>query len=295
MTAHVTRFAPSPTGPLHLGHALAALIAHDLARATGGSCRLRLEDIDSTRSRPEHAAAIGNELAWLGLAFDGEVLVQSARRDTYAAALDALTRQGLTYPCFCTRREIAAEVARLATAPHGPDGPPYPGTCRTLSSGERAARIAAGATPALRLDSGACRALPVAANLGFVEHGRGPAGEHGTQAVDPALLGDIVLGRRDVGVSYHLACVVDDAAQGVTLVTRGDDLFAASHVQRLLQAVLGLPSPAYYHHRLVRDRQGRRLAKRDQARSLSVLRAAGITPATVRRALRTGTEALLEP
>jgi glutamyl-Q tRNA(Asp) synthetase len=293
MNATVTRFAPSPTGPLHLGHALAALVAHDLARAAGGSFRLRIDDIDTARCRPEHVAAINADLDWLELRPDGEPLVQSGRLAAYREALGRLTALGLTYPCFCTRREIAAEVARLPVAPHGPEGPVYPGTCRQLPAGERAARQAAGIEPAIRLDSAACARAAGPRPLAFTELGAGPHAESGPQAVRPGLLGDIVLARRDLGVSYHLACVVDDAAQGITVISRGEDLFAATHVQRLLQAVLGLPVPAYHHHRLVRDAAGRRLAKRDAARTLGALRAGGISAASVRAALRRGMEASL--
>jgi glutamyl-Q tRNA(Asp) synthetase len=284
MPLTVTRFAPSPTGPLHTGHALAALVAHDLARRAGGRFLLRFEDIDATRCRPEYEAGIGTDLAWLGLAWDAPPWRQSARLDAYRVALDRLIDRGLAYPCFCTRRDIAAEVARMGAAPHGPEGPLYPGTCRQLAGADRAARLAGGTVPAWRLDAAACSAA--AGALGFTEHGRGPGGEHGDIAVDPALLGDVVLGRRDLGVAYHLACVVDDAAQGVTLVTRGEDLFPATHVQRLLQAVLGLPVPAYHHHVLVRDGSGRRLAKRDADRSLAALREAGTDPASLAAELR---------
>jgi glutamyl-Q tRNA(Asp) synthetase len=289
-----TRFAPSPSGPLHLGHALAAVVAHDLARAGGGQFHLRLEDLDVGRCEPRHAAAISSDLAWLGLAVDGEALVQSARVDLYRHHLDALTDRGLTYPCFCTRGDIAAEVARMRTAPHGttagPEGPLYPGTCRGLTAAERAARLAAGQVPAIRLDVAACRRLGGTEALRFFESGRGPTGQHGWIMVEPGLLGDVVLGRRDIGVSYHLACVVDDAAQRVTLVSRGNDLFAAAHLQRLLQHLLGIEPPAYHHHRLLRDPQGRRLAKRDGASSLARLRAQGIEGVEVAGLLRAGNE-----
>jgi len=284
MPLTVTRFAPSPTGPLHTGHALAALVAHDLARRAGGRFLLRFEDIDAARCRPEHVAGSLADLAWLGLAWDAAPWHQSTRLAAYRAALDRLIDRGLAYPCFCTRRHIAAEVARMGAAPHGPEGPVYPGTCRRLSAGARAERLAEGAVPAWRLDAAACSTL--AGSLTFTESGHAPGGAPGTIAVDPALLGDVVLGRRDLGVAYHLACVVDDAAQGITLVTRGEDLLAATHVQRLLQAALGLPEPAYHHHILVRDPAGRRLAKRDAERSLAALRAAGTDPATLARDLR---------
>jgi glutamyl-Q tRNA(Asp) synthetase len=286
MPSTVTRFAPSPTGPLHRGHALAALVAHALAHRAGGGFLLRIEDIDSSRCRPEYVAGIEHDLRWLGLQWDGPALHQSTRLGAYSAALNSLVDRELAYPCFCTRREIAAEVARMGAAPHGPEGPLYPGTCRQLTADERAARIAAGLVPALRLDVAACCATLATTTLLFTEQGRGPAGESGVVTVRPGLLGDIVLGRRDVGVAYHLACVLDDAAQGVTLVTRGEDLFTATHVQRLLQAVLALPVPAYHHHVLVRDASGRRLAKRDDAESLATLREAGVAAAGLRASLR---------
>lgn len=272
----VTRFAPSPTGFLHLGHAHAALFAHRAAREAGGRFLLRLEDIDATRCRPEFAGAILEDLAWLGLAWDGDVRVQSAHLPEYRAVLDALAARGLLYPCFCTRAEIAREVAEAAAAPHGPDGAPlYPGTCRHLAPAERARRIAAGAPYALRLDM--ARALAaVAGPLDYVERGTGRV------ACDPARFGDVVLARRDVPASYHLCVTHDDALQGVTLVTRGEDLRAATDLHRLLQALMGWPAPAYAHHRLLTDADGRRLAKRDRALTLRALRAAGRPAAAVR-------------
>lgn len=280
-----TRFAPSPTGPLHLGHALAAIIAHDLARAAGGRFLLRIEDIDRARCRPEFEAGIVADLRWLGIDWDGAVLRQSERLGRYAARLAALAAEGLAYPCFCTRGAIAAELARMPGAPQGAEGPLYPGTCRRLSADERAARLTAGEAAAWRLDVAAGVERIGPAGLCFEETGRGPGGEHGSIAVDPAAAGDVVLGRRDLGVSYHLAVVLDDHEQGVSLVSRGEDLFASTHVQRLLQAVLGLDVPRYHHHRLVRDAAGRRLAKRDRDLALAALRAAGTTPAQVRREL----------
>jgi glutamyl-Q tRNA(Asp) synthetase len=277
-----TRFAPSPTGGLHLGHALAALTAHDLARRTAGRFLLRIEDIDAARCRPALVRGILEDLDWLGLRADGPVLRQSEHLERYRARLAGLGARGLAYPCFCTRGDIAAEIARMPAAPQGAAGPVYPGTCRALSPAERARRVAAGEPHAMRLDVAACLAALGGPALEFEETGRGPAGEAGPVRVEPAASGDIVLGRKDVGVSYHLACVLDDDWQGVTLVTRGEDLFAATHVQRLLQAVLALAVPRYHHHRLVRDEQGRRLAKRDEARSLAALRAAGVTAAEVR-------------
>jgi len=266
----VTRFAPSPTGFLHLGHAFAALTA---ARA-GERFLLRIEDLDTARSRAEFVEAIAEDLRWLGLAWEEPVLRQSSRTEAYRTALDMLERQHLLYPCFCTRKEIAEEMARAVEAPHGPDGPLYPGTCRHLSEAERAARIAAGAPYALRLDWEKAAAL--AGPLRFEERGRGAI------AVESGLFGDVVLARKDMPAAYHLAVVVDDAFQGVTLVTRGNDLFAATHVQRLLQALLGLPEPAYAHHRLVLDASGKKFSKRDRAVTLRSLRADGVTPNEIR-------------
>ncbi|MFP4005060.1 MAG: tRNA glutamyl-Q(34) synthetase GluQRS [Alphaproteobacteria bacterium] len=292
MTPPVTRFAPSPTGPLHLGHAFAALYAHDAA--AGGRFLLRIEDLDRGRSRAEYEQAIHDDLAWLGLTWEMPVMRQSERADAYRAALDRLEAAGLLYPCFCTRKEIQAEIAASAAAPHGPgavsgpnavsgpEGPVYPGTCRALSAGEREERIAAGAPFALRLDMGrALKACP--GPLSFEERGAGPGGETGVITAAPEPFGDVVLARKDAAAAYHLACVVDDAEQGVTLVTRGEDLFAATHLHRLLQALLGLPVPAYAHHRLIRDETGRRLAKRDDARALATLREQGASAEDVRR------------
>lgn len=281
-----TRFAPSPTGLLHLGHAYAAIFAHDLARASDGRFLLRIEDIDIGRCRPEYENAILEDLTWLGLSWEGPVWRQSERMEVYAKALARLEEQDLLYPCFCTRRSIAEEVARAGGAPQGADGPAYPGTCRTLSITERLERKTASSAYALRLD--VIRALELAkpragAPLLFEEDGSGPAGEHGTIVADPRLMGDVVLARKDVPVSYHLAVVVDDAAQGVTLVTRGKDLFGATHLHRLLIALLDLPVPVWRHHELVRDPAGRRLAKRDGARSLRSLRERGASPTDIRR------------
>lgn len=280
-----TRFAPSPTGRLHLGHALAALTAHDLARRSGGRFLLRIEDIDTARCQPAFEAAILDDIAWLGLGVDGPVLRQSGETARYRGALADLSSRGLTYPCFCTRGAIAAELARMPAAPQGPEGPVYPGTCRTLPEGERRRRLDAGEPHALRLDVAACRVAIDDRPLAFEETGHGPGGEHGAIRVEPAASGDIVLARKDLGVSYHLAVVLDDHAQGVTLVSRGEDLFPATHVQRLLQVVLGLDLPRYHHHRLVRDASGRRLAKRDGDTTLAALRAAGITPPEIRAQL----------
>ncbi|MGH7102040.1 MAG: tRNA glutamyl-Q(34) synthetase GluQRS [Acetobacteraceae bacterium] len=279
----VTRFAPSPTGLLHLGHARAALFAWRLARARGGRFLLRLEDLDTTRCRPEFAAAILEDLAWLGLDWDGAVRVQSAHLETYRALLESLAARGLVYPCFCTRRAIQAEIAAAAAAPHGapaaaPDGAPrYPGTCRLLEAHQRQARIDAGESYAVRLDMAA--AIRLAGPLTFIDRGI----EAGAEVIcDPAPFGDVVLGRKDIPASYHLAVTHDDAYQGVTLVTRGEDLRAATSVQRLLQALFGWTAPEYRHHPLLTNRAGQRLSKRDGAMSLRALRAAGVSPASVR-------------
>jgi glutamyl-Q tRNA(Asp) synthetase len=270
----VTRFAPSPTGYLHLGHAYSALIAWRAAREAGGRFLLRIEDIDTTRCRPEFTAAILEDLAWLGIDWDGDVREQSEYFADYEAALDKLDGMGVIYPCFCTRAAIAAEIVRAAGAPQGEEGPIYPGTCRNLPIEERLRRIAAGESFALRLDVG--RALARTGPLEWEEDGEGII------AADPELLGDVVLARKDTPTSYHLAVTVDDALQGVTLVTRGADLSTATNIHRLLQALLDLPTPRYRHHKLLTDASGKRFAKRDKALTLRALREAGRTPADIR-------------
>jgi glutamyl-Q tRNA(Asp) synthetase len=276
----VTRFAPSPTGYLHLGHAFAAAFAWDRARQAGGPFLLRIEDIDAARARLEYENAICEDLDWLGLDWDGPILRQSARLAAYRAALARLQDLGLLYPCFCTRSEIASEIARIVEAPHGPDGPLYPGTCRALSTDECEARLLSGSPYALRLDMSA--AAERVGPLTFREDGEGPRGEHGDIEIDPLLFGDVVLARKDFPASYHLAVVVDDAHQGVTLVTRGHDLFAATHIQRMLQALLDLPAPRYAHHTLILDADGRKFSKRDQSVTLRALRESGWTPDRIR-------------
>jgi glutamyl-Q tRNA(Asp) synthetase len=276
----VTRFAPSPTGFLHLGHAFAALMASRAAERNGGRFLLRIEDIDQGRSRREYEQAIRNDLSWLGLAFEEPVRRQSEHFADYAAALKTLDEAGLLYPCFCTRKEIADEIARAAEAPHGPDGPLYPGTCRRLSREVREARIALGESYALRLDVEKA-AGKIARALTFMEQGAGSDGETGEQIARPALFGDAVLARKELPASYHLAVVVDDALQGVTLVTRGHDLFPATHIHRLLQACLGYEPPAYAHHRLILDASGKKFSKRDRSVTLENLRRNGATPASI--------------
>ena len=276
MVMLATRFAPSPTGRLHLGHAYAALIAHDAARAGRGAFRLRIDDIDSGRCRGEFRAAIDADLAWLGLLRDGPPLVQSTRAPRYASALERLRQEGLLYPCFCSRSDIAA----AATAPHGPEGLVYPGTCRALEADQRAERMAAGMVPAWRLDLAAATART--GQLDWVEAGAGRV------MARPDLLGDVVLGPRDRIAAYHLASTIDDADMAITLVTRGRDLAFATHMHRLLQALLDLPSPEYRHHALIGGAAGVRLAKRDGAAELAALRDAGVDPAALVASLRAG-------
>jgi len=278
MSVVVTRFAPSPTGRLHLGHAYSAMLAHDYAREHGGALLLRIEDIDPGRARPEHIDGIIDDLMWLGLHWDDEILYQSERLPLYAEALERLTRQGLVYPCFCTRSAIAAEIAASAAAPHGPEGPVYPGTCRALSTLERTARTAI-EPHAWRLDmAAATRAVgPLYWHDGDTEV---PA--------EPEAFGDVVLARKDAPTSYHLAVTLDDAAQGITDVVRGRDLYASTDVHRLLQALLELPTPAYHHHPLLVDAEGRRLAKRHGAPTLAALREAGADPHELLAQLRSG-------
>jgi glutamyl-Q tRNA(Asp) synthetase len=269
----VTRFAPSPTGRLHLGHAYSALFAYEAAR--GGRFILRIEDIDATRCRPEFERGIVDDLAWLGLAWEQPVRRQSEHMADYATALATLRDRGLVYPCFCTRAEIKAEIARAGEAPHGPDGPIYPGTCRALGEAERTAKIATGTPYALRLDM--IRARERAGALEWRDRA------HGTLAATPEIFGDVVIARKDTPASYHLAVTLDDHLQRISLVTRGEDLLASTHVHRLLQALLGLNTPLYHHHPLIRGTDGERLAKRAGAPTLRSLRDAGHSPEDVRR------------
>ena len=270
----ISRFAPSPTGHLHLGHAYSALLAEAAARDGGGRFLLRIEDIDGGRCRPEYDAAILDDLAWLGLVWEEPVRRQSAHMGDYDRALSDLDDSGLLYPCFCTRAEIRAEIEAAGQAPHGPDGPLYPGTCRRLDASARRDREEAGEPFALRLDM--AKAAARAGALAWHDRGRR------NMAAEPARFGDVVLARKDVPTSYHLAVTVDDNLQEVNLVVRGDDLFEATHVHRLLQALLGLETPAYHHHPLITGDDGRRLAKRDQAMTLRALREAGKSPVEVR-------------
>jgi glutamyl-Q tRNA(Asp) synthetase len=272
-----TRFAPSPTGPLHLGHAFSALTAHDLARAAGGRFLLRIDDIDQSRARPEWEAAILEDLAWLGLDWDAPPWRQTDHLPDYRAALDRLAARGLTYPCSCRRRDIeaAASAPQEGVPTHGPDGRIYPGTCRgrpmsDLRNGD-----------AIRLDL--ARALPVL-DTAFRETGPAHAGRHAVRTADLlARVGDPVLARPNLGASYHLSVVIDDAAQAITHVIRGEDLFEASALHTALHTLLGTPVPVFHHHRLIRDETGKRLAKRDDARAIRTYRSEGATPADIRR------------
>jgi glutamyl-Q tRNA(Asp) synthetase len=270
----VTRFAPSPTGFLHLGHAYSALTAHAAAGRKGAGFYIRIEDIDPTRSKPEFEQALLEDLAWLGLSWEKNVIRQSERMAVYGAALKTLSRKGIVYPCFCTRADIKAEIERSGQAPHGPDGPVYPGICRDLDPEDSQRRIDKGEPHALRLDM--ARAAAIAGPLSFHDDA------HGNVKAQPEKFGDIVLARKETPTSYHLAVTVDDHEQGVTLVTRGADLFEATHVHRLLQALLGLDTPKYGHHRLLTDAAGRRLAKRDGDITIRGLREEHYTPAEVR-------------
>jgi glutamyl-Q tRNA(Asp) synthetase len=274
----VFRFAPSPNGYLHLGHALSALLNADMAKAAGGRLLLRIEDIDETRCRPEYEAAIYEDLAWLGVAREEPVRRQSEHYDDYRAALAGLEAMGLIYRAY----ESRAEIARAA-AGHDPDGAPlYPGRHNTMiDAAERQRRADAGEPFALRLDTVA--ALARVGPPTRTETGAGPSGETGAIAANPAAWGDVILARKDTPTSYHLAVVVDDAAQNVTDVVRGRDLFHSTSVHRLLQALLDLPAPRYHHHRLILDADGRKLSKSTRATALHELRAQGATPSTIRK------------
>jgi len=280
MDTIVTRFAPSPTGYLHMGHAFSALFAYQAAVKAGGRFLLRIEDIDQGRCRPEFEAAILEDLKWLGLTWEEPVRRQSDHFNDYAVALARLEDMGLLYPCFCSRKEIIES----SHAPHGPEGPVYPGTCRALSNRERAERMDAGEAYALRLDmTGALKRIR--APLLWQDRDMGRI-ETTTEILRDSF-GDIVLARKDVATSYHLSVTVDDALQGVTLVTRGQDLFQATHVHRLLQTLLDLPVPDYHHHKLLVDQNGRRLAKRHRDETLHSLRKAGLTADDVQARIRT--------
>jgi glutamyl-Q tRNA(Asp) synthetase len=285
MPQPVFRFAPSPNGPLHLGHALSALLNFDMARAVGGRLLLRIEDIDAARCRPEYEAAIHQDLAWLGLQWEQPVRRQSEHFSEYRKALAKLDSMQLTFPSFESRAEIARMVADRDIRerwPRDPDGVPlYPGAARQIGEAERQARIARGDAYSVRLDM--AKAMEWAGPLRWSETGAGPSGETGEILADPAAWGDVMVGRKEVPTSYHLAVVIDDALQGVTDVVRGEDLFWATSVHRVLQALLDLPAPRYHHHRLILDADGRKLSKSTQATGLRELRAQGMMPADIRR------------
>jgi glutamyl-Q tRNA(Asp) synthetase len=278
----VTRFAPSPTGRLHLGHAFSALSAFAAARESGGRFLLRIEDIDFTRCRPEFEDGIYEDLAWLGLEWETPVRRQSDHFADYESALGRLQALGVVYRCFLTRREIAEASA---SAPHGPDEEGvYRGPVEPMSADEEASRIAEGQSFAWRLSMRYSQDLlgEEFARLNFEEQGAGPNGEHGLVRARPERVGDVILARKDAPVSYHLAAVDDDARQGVTLVVRGNDLFESTHVHVLLQRLLGYPHPVYRHHRLLVGPDGKRYAKRNQSVTLKALREGGATPADIR-------------
>ena len=285
MPPPVFRFAPSPNGYLHLGHAFSAMLNSDLARESGGRFLLRIEDIDPSRCRSEFEEAIYQDLGWLGVTWEMPVRRQSEHLAEYNGALQKLMADGLVYPAFESRAEIARLIKQKeagAPWPRDPDGAPlYPGTARSLSSGERERLFQSGAPYALRLDTAAACAR--AGEVSWSECGEGPQGETGTVRADPTVWGDVIIARKETPTSYHLAVVVDDALQGVTEVVRGQDLFWSTSVHRLLQELLGLPQPIYRHHRLVRDATGQKLSKSTDATGLRELRAAGATPAEIRR------------
>jgi glutamyl-Q tRNA(Asp) synthetase len=285
MPPPVFRFAPSPNGYLHLGHAYSALLNYDLARRAGGRLLLRIEDIDAARCKPEFEAAIAEDLGWLGIEWETPVRRQSEHLDIYRDALNKLAAQGLLYPSFESRTEIARLVTQREAEgrwPHDPDGAPfYPGTAKLLSSNERARLLNSGAPYALRLDMEAARAR--AGDLTWIEQGQGPEGETGTVPAQPQAWGDVILARKETPTSYHLSVVIDDALQGVTEVVRGQDLFWSTSVHRLLQQVLDLPEPAYRHHQLVLDAAGRKLSKSSRATGVRELRAQRLTPMDIRR------------
>ena len=273
-----TRFAPSPTGELHLGHAFAAQYAMQFASSNNGECLLRFEDIDTTRVRENFYQQIVEDLAYLGLAYPKPHLCQTSRSAAYLSSIEMLKAKKLIYPCFCTRKQIERELAHITNAPHGPEGAHYPGTCRDISESEINERLSSGEIPALRLHSQ--RAKEMFPDLTFHDS------IHGTVKVDHTLLGDVILSRKDIGTSYHVAVVVDDAYQNITDVTRGEDLLHSTHIHRILQAALDLPEPQSHHHKLIVDENGNRLAKRHDSLSLRALREQGMTAEEILQKIR---------
>lgn len=274
-----TRFAPSPTGALHLGHAFSALTAFHFAQQRGGRFLLRIEDIDQNRCKSEFTQQIFEDLEWLGLEWETPVRIQSEYFSDYQRVLDELKSKDLLYPCFCTRSDIKAEIERAGHAPHGPDGPIYPGICRHLSAAQREERLAVNTPHAWRLNVETALPHIQGRDLGWQDE------THGWVAAEPALHGDVVLARKDTPTSYHLAVTHDDALQGITHVVRGEDLFHATHVHLLLQALLSLPHPEYIHHKLLTDEHGTRLAKRHKSETLKSLRDSGTTAEDIRKRL----------
>ncbi|PHO03536.1 tRNA glutamyl-Q(34) synthetase GluQRS [Rhodobacteraceae bacterium 4F10] len=272
----ITRFAPSPTGPLHLGHAYSALLAHDRARAVGGKFLLRIDDLDQSRARPHWEDQIYDDLTWLGVRWDGPVRRQSDHFQDYTAVLARLRDRGLTFECRCSRRDIeaAANAPQEGQPDFGPDGRIYPGTCRALHLG-----LSDATCTRLNMQQACLTGLPAC----FEETGPTHHGAHTLMAQDMTnTIGDVVLSRRDMAASYHLSVVVDDFDSGVTDVIRGEDLFEATRIHVLLQSLLGMPTPRYHHHGLIRDEAGKRLAKRDDARAISKFREDGLSPADIR-------------
>lgn len=279
----VFRFAPSPNGYLHIGHAYSALRNFEMARAHDGRFLLRIEDIDTDRCRPDYEQAIYEDLTWLGISWEKPVLRQSEHFSDYARAMERLQDQGLLYPCFCTRLDISRVVSGVRDWPRDPDGAPiYPGTCRHLSQEERNRRLASGQHAALRIDMSQA-IFEAGMLLGWCEYGEGE--EPRDVRAEPMLWGDTVLARKDIPTSYHVSVVIDDARQGITDVVRGQDLFNATSLHRLLQALLDLPAPRYHHHDLLRDAAGQKLSKSTRAKSIRTLRAEGVKPEDVRRRL----------
>jgi|TARA_B110000116_G_C16789997_1_gene563154 glutamyl-Q tRNA(Asp) synthetase len=270
----ITRFAPSPTGRLHMGHAYSALFAESLAIVDGGKFFLRIEDIDKNRCREEHVEGIYEDLKWLGICLDSEILFQSTRFDEYKNSINILRGMGVLYPCFCSRKKIEVEQSNVALAPHGPGSPKYSGNCRAIRSEEREGRIAKGEPHSLRLDCS--KASAITGELQWFDQ------LAGNMNMEPSILGDVIISRKDIATSYHLAVTLDDAEQGVTLISRGEDLMESTHVHRMLQCLLGLPVPQWCHHKLITNSAGKRFSKREGSLTLKEMRDSGIKAKDVR-------------